>query len=57
MPEIGFALSSDDHPPNELVRQATIALMPWRFFLGVGTGENLNEHVLGDRWPLPDERL
>ena len=20
-------------------------------FLGVGTGENLNEHVLGDRWP------
>ena len=22
-----------------------------RFFLGVGTGENLNEHVLGDRWP------
>jgi coenzyme F420-dependent glucose-6-phosphate dehydrogenase len=31
--------------------------MPGRFFLGVGTGENLNEHVLGDRWPLPDERL
>lgn len=22
-----------------------------RFFLGVGTGENLNEHVLGQRWP------
>jgi len=32
------------------------ALMPGRFFLGVGTGENLNEHVLGDRWPSPDER-
>jgi G6PDH family F420-dependent oxidoreductase len=32
-------------------------MMPGRFFLGVGTGENLNEHVLGDRWPLPDERL
>jgi coenzyme F420-dependent glucose-6-phosphate dehydrogenase len=125
MPELGYALSSEDHPPNELVRQAvlaeragfTFALIsdhyhPWvdaqghspfvwatlggianatekirvgtgvtcplirihpaviaqaaatvasmfegRFFLGVGTGENLNEHILGDRWPLPDERL
>src|ERR671927_1523437 len=123
--ELGFALSSEDHPPNELVRQAQIAeqagftfglisdhFHPWvseqghspfvwstlggiaqatetirmgtgvtcplirihpaivaqaaatvatmmagRFFLGVGSGENLNEHVLGDRWPLPDERL
>jgi coenzyme F420-dependent glucose-6-phosphate dehydrogenase len=125
MPELGFALSSEDHPPNELVRQAVLAeragftyclisdhYHPWadaqgqspfvwstlggiaqatqkirvgtgvtcpmirihpaivaqaaatvasmfdgRFFLGVGSGENLNEHVLGDRWPLPDERL
>ena len=125
MPELGFALSSEDHPPQELVRQAALAeragftfalvsdhyhpwvdaqgespfvwstlggiagatekirvgtgvtcpmirihpaivaqaaatvaaMMPRRFFLGVGTGENLNEHVLGDRWPLPDERL
>ena len=125
MPELGFALSSEDHPPNELVRQAVLAeragftfclisdhYHPWidaqghspfvwstlggiaqatekirvgtgvtcptirihpaivaqaaatvacmfegRFFLGLGTGENLNEHVLGDRWPLPDERL
>jgi G6PDH family F420-dependent oxidoreductase len=32
-------------------------MMPGRFFLGVGSGENLNEHVLGDRWPFPDERL
>jgi coenzyme F420-dependent glucose-6-phosphate dehydrogenase len=32
-------------------------LMPGRFFLGVGTGENLNEHVLGAKWPAPDERL
>jgi coenzyme F420-dependent glucose-6-phosphate dehydrogenase len=123
--ELGFALSSEDHPPNELVRQAALAeragftfclisdhyhpwiskqghsafvwatlggiaqaterisvgtgvtapiirihpaivaqaaatvgcMMPGRFFLGVGSGENLNEHVLGDRWPLPDERL
>jgi len=123
--ELGIALSSEDHPPNELVRQAALAeragftfclisdhyhpwiskqghsgfvwatlggiaqaterisvgtgvtapiirlhpaivaqaaatvgcMMPGRFFLGVGSGENLNEHVLGDRWPLPDERL
>src|SRR5215203_6654407 len=27
------------------------AMMPGRFFLGVGTGENLNEHVVGERWP------
>jgi G6PDH family F420-dependent oxidoreductase len=32
-------------------------LMDGRFFLGVGTGENLNEHILGDRWPRADERL
>jgi G6PDH family F420-dependent oxidoreductase len=125
VPELGFALSSEDHPPNDLVDQAATAeqagftfalisdhyhpwiakqghasfvwstlggiaraterlrvgtgvtcplirqhpglvaqaaatvacMMPGRFFLGVGTGENLNEHVFGDRWPLPDERL
>ena len=28
-----------------------------RFFLGVGAGENLNEHVVGGGWPAPDERL
>src|SRR4051812_10902048 len=123
--ELGFALSSEDHPPNELVRQAQIAeragftfglisdhfhpwvsdqghspfvwstlggiaqatetirigpgvacplirihpaivaqsaatvaaMMPGRFFLGVGTGENLNEHITGARWPLAWERL
>jgi coenzyme F420-dependent glucose-6-phosphate dehydrogenase len=27
------------------------AMMEGRFFLGVGTGENLNEHILGNRWP------
>jgi coenzyme F420-dependent glucose-6-phosphate dehydrogenase len=125
MPELGYALSSEEHPPNDLVRYArraeetgfsfalvsdhfhpwideqghspfvwsvigaiahaterlrlgtgvtcpTIrihpaivahaaatcaAMMPGRFFLGLGTGENLNEHVLGDKWPAPDERL
>jgi G6PDH family F420-dependent oxidoreductase len=29
----------------------TAALMPGRFMLGVGTGENLNEHILGGAWP------
>jgi coenzyme F420-dependent glucose-6-phosphate dehydrogenase len=33
------------------------ALMPGRFFLGVGSGENLNEHVLGDAWPAASVRL
>ena len=31
--------------------------MPGRFFLGVGTGENLNEHILGDRWPEGSVRV
>lgn len=30
--------------------------MPGRFSLGVGTGENLNEHILGGRWPGVVER-
>ena len=29
--------------------------MPGRFFLGVGT-RDLNEHILGDRWPSTSER-
>lgn len=33
------------------------AMLPGLFTLGLGTGENLNEHVLGDRWPAPDERI
>jgi coenzyme F420-dependent glucose-6-phosphate dehydrogenase len=125
MPELGYALSSEEHPPNDLVRHARLAeeagfgfalisdhfhpwvdkqgqspfvwgviggiaqaterlrlgtgvtcplirihpaiiaqaaataaaMMPGRFFLGLGTGENLNEHVLGDRWPAGWVRL
>jgi coenzyme F420-dependent glucose-6-phosphate dehydrogenase len=46
------------HPAIVAHAAATSAvLMEGRFFLGVGTGENLNEHVLGDRWPAPDERI
>ena len=35
---------------------ASLLLGP-RFVLGVGTGEALNEHILGDRWPPPEIRL
>jgi G6PDH family F420-dependent oxidoreductase len=125
VPELGYSLSSEEHPPNDLVRYAkaaedagftyalisdhfhpwidaqgnsafvwsvigaiaqaterirlgtgvtcptirthpaiiaqaaatSAAMMPGRFFLGVGSGENLNEHILGDKWPASDERL
>jgi coenzyme F420-dependent glucose-6-phosphate dehydrogenase len=125
MPQLGYALSSEEHAPNDLVRNArraeeigfthalvsdhfhpwvdkqgqspfvwavlggiaqvteriqlgtgvtcptirthpaviaqaaatAAAMLPGRFFLGVGTGENLNEHVLGDAWPSGKVRL
>jgi len=125
MPELGYALSCEEHPPLDLVRNAAraeeagftfalisdhfhpwtgtqgespfvwaviggiaqatqrlrlgtgvtcptirmhpaivahasataAAMMPGRFFLGVGSGENLNEHVLADRWPPVRDRL
>ncbi len=45
------------HPVIVAQAAATIgAMMPARFFLGVGAGENLNEHVTGARWPAPAER-
>ena len=46
------------HPA--IVAQAaatTAAMMPGRFFLGVGAGERLNEHILGAYWPPPPVRL
>lgn len=46
------------HPVLVAQAAATSALlMEGRFFLGVGTGEALNEHITGARWPRPDERL
>jgi coenzyme F420-dependent glucose-6-phosphate dehydrogenase len=46
------------HPAIVAQAAATAGcMMPGRFFLGVGTGENLNEHILGDRWPPIDQRL
>jgi G6PDH family F420-dependent oxidoreductase len=32
-------------------------LLEGRFQLGVGSGEALNEHILGDRWPPAETRL
>jgi G6PDH family F420-dependent oxidoreductase len=40
------------HPALVAQAAATAAsMLEGRFFLGVGTGENLNEHVTGQRWP------
>lgn len=40
------------HPAVVAQAAATMAtMMPGRFFLGVGTGENLNEHILASNWP------
>ena len=36
---------------------STAAMFEGRFFFGVGTGENLNEHVTGERWPPFDVRV
>lgn len=45
------------HPAIIAQAAATVgAMMPGRFFLGVGTGENLNEHITGERWPSANER-
>ena len=45
------------HPAIVAQAGATVAsMMPGRFFLGVGTGEQLNEHVTGDPWPLIHHR-
>ena len=46
------------HPAIIAQAAATSAvLLEGRFNLGVGTGEALNEHILGDRWPEADVRL
>ena len=46
------------HPAITAHAAATAAVMlDGKFSLGVGSGEALNEHVLGDRWPEAPERL
>jgi G6PDH family F420-dependent oxidoreductase len=46
------------HPAIIAQAAATSAVMlQGRFNLGVGSGEALNEHILGDHWPEADVRL
>ena len=45
------------HPAIIAQAAATVATMlPERFFLGVGSGENLNEHIVANGWPEVDIR-
>jgi hypothetical protein len=46
------------HPAIMAQAAATAACMlSGRSFFGIGTGERLNEHILGDGWPEPTVRL
>ncbi|WP_421121740.1 TIGR03557 family F420-dependent LLM class oxidoreductase [Aquihabitans daechungensis] len=45
------------HPAILAQAVATTAEMAGSFFFGIGSGENLNEHILGDQWPPTDQRL
>jgi probable non-F420 flavinoid oxidoreductase len=68
---LGAALASTDlafgtvsapgqryHPAIHAQRIATLGQMfPGRFWVALGSGEALNEHVTGDRWPSKEERI
>lgn len=58
--EVGTGVSAAVHRmhPLTLAQAAATAavLLKGRFFLGLGTGERLNEQVTGERWPRPGER-
>ncbi|MFD9657634.1 LLM class F420-dependent oxidoreductase [Streptomyces mirabilis] len=46
------------HPAVVAQKAATLQLLSeGRFRLGLGSGENLNEHVVGGGWPSPQIRL
>lgn len=46
------------HPAIIAQAAATASvLLDGKFTLGIGSGEALNEHILGDRWPSADIRL
>jgi alkanesulfonate monooxygenase SsuD/methylene tetrahydromethanopterin reductase-like flavin-dependent oxidoreductase (luciferase family) len=45
------------HPAVVAQKAATMQILSGgRFRLGLGAGENLNEHVVGKRWPAVGER-
>lgn len=58
--EIGTAVTcpiARIHPATVAQAAATAAtLLPGRSWLGVGTGENLNEHITGGPWPALSTR-
>jgi G6PDH family F420-dependent oxidoreductase len=58
--ELGTAVTCPTmriHPALVAQAAATCALlMEGRFFLGLGTGENLNEHIVGQGWPETEVR-
>ena len=46
------------HPAVVAQASATLAAMyPGRHWLGIGSGEALNEHIVGQYWPEPPERI
>ncbi|WP_084105341.1 TIGR03557 family F420-dependent LLM class oxidoreductase [Demequina sp. NBRC 110056] len=46
------------HPAMVAQASATLAAMyPGRHWLGLGSGEALNEHIVGQYWPEPAERI
>jgi G6PDH family F420-dependent oxidoreductase len=45
------------HPAVVAQKAATMGVLSdGRFSLGLGSGENLNEHVIGQGWPMREER-
>src|SRR3954468_23706354 len=45
------------HPAVVAQKAATLQILSeGRFILGVGSGENLNEHIVGEGWPSVDAR-
>ncbi|WP_243670537.1 LLM class flavin-dependent oxidoreductase [Methanoculleus chikugoensis] len=56
----GRHLPDDPDPPPGIIAQAAATaaiMMPGRFALGLGSGENLNEHVFGSHWPPAPVRI
>lgn len=45
------------HPAIIAQAATSKVMLDGRFALGVGTGENLSEHILGDCWPPTEVRL
>ena len=56
---IGTVTAPIRRTPPYLVAHASATaatLLPGRFFLGLGSGENLNEHITGEWWPPSETR-